>query len=48
MKVPGGPILVITNAENQFGRYYPEILRAEGLSEFIATDISKVTAPVLE
>ncbi len=44
---PGGPILVITNAENQFGRYYPEILRAEGLSEFIATDISKVTAPVL-
>ncbi len=44
---PGGPILVITNTENQFGRYYPEILRAEGLNEFIATDISKVTAAVL-
>ncbi len=44
---PGGPILVITNTENQFGRYYPEILRAEGLNEFIATDISKVTPAVL-
>ena len=44
---PGGPILVVTSSENQFGRYYPEILRAEGLNEFIATDISNVTPTVL-
>ncbi len=45
---PGGPILVVTNSENQFGRYYPEILRAEGMNEFIATDISNVTPAVLD
>ena len=42
---PGGPILVISNAANPFSRYYAEILRAEGLNEFTATDISNVTAP---
>ncbi len=31
---PGGPILVIVNDADQFGRYYGEILRAEGLNEF--------------
>ena len=44
---PGGPILVISNAANPFGRYYAEILRAEGLNEFTATDISNVTPSVL-
>ena len=40
---PGGPILVISNAANPFSRYFAEILRAEGLNEFTATDISNVT-----
>ena len=45
---PGGPILVISNVENSFSRYYTEILRAEGLNEFTATDISNTTPAVLE
>ncbi|HEX2808650.1 MAG TPA: DUF4082 domain-containing protein, partial [Kineosporiaceae bacterium] len=44
---PGGPVLVISNAANPFSRYYAEILRAEGLNEFTATDISNVTPAVL-
>ena len=39
---PGGPILVIADAGNPFGRYYAEILRAEGLNEFTVTDISNI------
>jgi hypothetical protein len=44
---PGGPILVISAAANPFSRYYAEILRAEGLNEFTASDVSGVTATVL-
>ncbi len=44
---PGGPILVVSSTSNPFGRYYAEILRAEGLNEFTATDISLVTAAML-
>jgi hypothetical protein len=44
---PGGPIAVIGSAENPFGRYYAEILRAEGLNEFTATDISSVSPGTL-
>ncbi len=44
---PGGPILVISSSSNPFGRYYAEILRAEGLNEFTATDISLVTSAML-
>ena len=44
---PGGPILVISSSSNPFGRYYAEILRAEGLNEFTATDISLVTSATL-
>ena len=44
---PGGPILVISSSSNPFGRYYAEILRAEGLNEFTATDISLVTPAML-
>lgn len=40
---PGGRILVIANALNPFGRYYGEILQAEGLNGFVVTDISLVT-----
>jgi hypothetical protein len=44
---PGGPILVISSSSNPFGRYYAEILRAEGLNEFTASDISLVTPATL-
>ena len=44
---PGGPILVIANSGNSFSRYYDEILRAEGLNEFTATDITNVTPSLL-
>jgi len=44
---PGGPILVISSSSNPFGRYYAEILRAECLNEFTATDISLGTPAVL-
>ena len=44
---PGGPILVIASTSNPFGRYYAEILRAEGLNEFTVTDISLVTPAML-
>lgn len=44
---PGGPILVISKSSNPFSRYPVEILRAEGLNEFEAMDISAVTAAVL-
>ena len=45
---PGGPVLVISSATNPFSRYYAEILRAEGLNEFTATDLSNVTPSVLD
>ena len=35
---PGGPIAVITDPGDQFGRYYGEILRAEGLNSFDVID----------
>ncbi len=44
---PGGPILVIGDATNPFTRYPAEILRAEGLNSFTATDISAVDATLL-
>ena len=43
----GGPILVIGKASNPFTRYYAEILRAEGLTQFTVKDISTVTAATL-
>ena len=44
---PGGPILVIANAANQFSQYYAEILRAEGLNAYKVTDLSSVTPSLL-
>ncbi len=44
---PGGPILVVSSAANPFGRYFNEILRAEGLNLFLSTDISLVSAATL-
>jgi hypothetical protein len=40
---PGGPILVVVDPSDPFGRYYAEILRAEGLNEFAVADVSTVT-----
>ena len=44
---PGGPILVIANADNPFTHYYGEILSAEGMNEFRIKDISTITPAVL-
>jgi N,N-dimethylformamidase beta subunit-like, C-terminal/Domain of unknown function (DUF4082)/Bacterial Ig-like domain/Calx-beta domain/Bacterial Ig domain/Purple acid Phosphatase, N-terminal domain len=44
---PGGPILVVSSSANPFSRYYVEILRAEGLNAFLATDIANVSSTVL-
>ena len=44
---PGGPILVISSAQNAFTRYYGEILLNEGLNEFTVQDISSVNSSVL-
>jgi hypothetical protein len=44
---PGGPILVIVNDANQFGRYYAEMLRAEGLNEFAVADVGALNAGTL-
>ena len=43
----GGPILVIGKASNPFTRYYAEILRGEGLTQFTVKDVSTVTAATL-
>lgn len=40
---PGGPILVITSPVSPFGRYYAEILLAEGLNAFDVVDIGDLT-----
>ncbi len=44
---PGGPILVLSAASNPFSRYPVEILRAEGLNEFTATDLLALTPQML-
>jgi hypothetical protein len=43
---PGGPILVSTRAGDPFGTYYAEILRSEGLNEFVVTE-GPITAATL-
>jgi hypothetical protein len=45
---PGGPILVVVNdGENRFGRYYAEILRAEGLNEFEVAGVGALNPQTL-
>ena len=44
---PGGPILVISTAQNPFTRYLGEILSNEGLNEYTVQDLSTVTAATL-
>ncbi len=43
----GGPILVVGSIVNPFGRYLSEIVRHEGFNSFTGTDISTVTATML-
>jgi Bacterial Ig-like domain len=45
---PGGPILLITSAQNHFSEYYAEILRNEGFNEFAVADISNVSIASLQ
>jgi hypothetical protein len=45
---PGGPVLVVTAAANPFTTYLAEILRGEGVNEFLTKDVSQVTATVLD
>ncbi|KAA0268112.1 MAG: hypothetical protein EDQ89_11425 [Acidobacteria bacterium] len=45
---PGGPILVVADGSNPFGRYYAEILRAEGLNEFAVADLGAIDASMLD
>ncbi len=40
---PGGPVLVITDPGDRFGRYYAEILTAEGMNAFEVRDIGQVS-----
>jgi hypothetical protein len=44
---PGGPILVVVGGDNPFGRYYAEILRAEGLNEFTLAGPDALNAATL-
>jgi hypothetical protein len=44
---PGGPILVIADPADPFGRYYAEILTAEGLNAFDVRDVGQVSDAML-
>ena len=44
---PGGPVLVVTDPADQFGQYYGEILRAEGLNEFAIANVGTINAQTL-
>jgi hypothetical protein len=44
---PGGPILVITKSGDNYGKYYAEILRTEGMNYFDVKDVSTVSAGTL-
>jgi hypothetical protein len=44
---PGGPILVVVDDADPFGRYYAEILRAEGLNEFSVAGTGAVDVQTL-
>ena len=46
---PAAPVLVVLNdsAPNPFGRYLPEILRAEGINSFSTVQLSALDGPTL-
>src|SRR5947207_4449695 len=41
---PGGPILVLTSGTSNYGKYYAEILRTEGLNHFAVADVSTIAS----
>ncbi len=45
---PGGPILVLANPGNPFGKYFAEILRNEGLNSFSVAELSALDASLLD
>jgi hypothetical protein len=44
---PGGPVLIVSSAQNPFTRYLGEILLNEGMNEFTVQDIATVTDSTL-
>ncbi|WP_298231779.1 N,N-dimethylformamidase beta subunit family domain-containing protein [uncultured Azohydromonas sp.] len=44
---PGGPILVLTSGNSNFGTYYAEILRNEGFNAFAVAEVGSVNAATL-
>src|SRR5207249_4870731 len=44
---PGGPILVVADPAHPYGRYYGEILRAEGLNAFLVSEVSSLSVDLL-
>ncbi|WP_051244526.1 DUF4082 domain-containing protein [Azohydromonas australica] len=44
---PGGPILVLTSGNSNFGTYYAEILRNEGFNAFAVAEVGSVSAATL-
>ncbi|MBN9249429.1 MAG: Ig-like domain-containing protein, partial [Mesorhizobium sp.] len=43
----GGPILLVTTGQNTFETFYSEILRAEGLTNFLSLDVAKLDSELL-
>ncbi|HEX7483641.1 MAG TPA: DUF4082 domain-containing protein [Candidatus Saccharimonadales bacterium] len=43
----GGPVLIVTAPGDTYGKYYAEILRAEGISYFTVKDTSELSANLL-
>jgi hypothetical protein len=46
-KGPGGPILVLTAGNADYGKFYAEILRSEGLNAFDVADLASLTPALL-
>ncbi len=44
---PGGPLLILAASTGGFSHYLAEILRTEGLNEFLVTDVSRMDASLL-
>ncbi len=44
---PGGPILVLTAGHADYGKYYAEVLRTEGLNHFAVADVATLSASTL-
>lgn len=44
----GGPILVLTDSNDTYGKYYAEILRTEGMPYFDVKDTSQINTSVLK